>query len=201
MKLYFSSGACSLSPHIVLCEGGFTFATESVDLRTGKYGGGEFTKINPKGYVPALELDNGEILTEGSAIVQYLADKKPEAKLIPAVGTLERARCIEWLTFIATELHKGFSPLWNPATSPEMKAKVLDAVGKRIDWVNTQLKGRDYLLGSQFSVADAYLFTVMTWTDQLKIDLKNWPSVAGFMDRMKKRPKVMQAMKAEGLTA
>lgn len=199
MKLYFSAGACSLSPHIVLREGGFHFSTESVDLKTGKYSGGDFSKINPKGYVPALELDNGEILTEGAAIVQYLGDKKPEMKLLPAVGTMERARAVEWLTFISSELHQGFGPLWNPSTPEDFKAKAKDTVGKRIDYVNTQLKGKDYLLGSQFSVADAYLFTVLSWADYVKMDLSIWGNVTAFMDRVKKRPKVQEALKAEDL--
>jgi glutathione S-transferase len=200
MKLYFSSGACSLSPHIALLEAGIPFTLESVDLRTGKYSGGDFTKISPKGYVPALVLDSGEVLTEGVAIVQYIAEKKPEAKLMPAPGTLERARCMEWLTFTATELHKGcFSPLWSSTITPEVKAQTMDTLGKRIDWVNTQLKGRDYLLGTQFTVADAYMFTVLSWSDYLKIDLKTWPNVVAFMDRVKKRPKVQEALKAEGI--
>lgn len=199
MKLYFSPGACSLSPHIVLREGGFSFTTEKVDLKTGKFSGGDFTKINPKGYVPALELDNGEVLTEGAAIVQYLAEKKPEAKLLPAMGTMERARGLEWLVYIATELHKGFGPLWNPITPEEMKPKIKEMLGKRIDYVNAHLKGRDYLLGSQFSAADAYLFTVLSWADHLKMDTSAWANVQAFLERMKKRPKVQEALKAEGL--
>lgn len=199
MKLYFSPGACSLSPHIVLREAGFTFTTEKVDLRAGKFSGGDYAKINPKGYVPALELDNGEILTEGAALVQYLADKKPETALLPAVGTMERARCIEWLTYISTELHKNFSPLWNPAITEGERTKALDLLGKRIGFVNDALKGRDYLLGSAFSVADAYLFTVMGWAGHLKMDTKAWPNVEAFQARVAKRPKVQEAMKAEGL--
>ncbi|MGZ3686222.1 MAG: glutathione S-transferase N-terminal domain-containing protein, partial [Bdellovibrionota bacterium] len=142
MKLFFSPGACSLSPHIVLAEGGFNFTTEKVDLKAGTYAGGDYSKINPKGYVPALQLDNGEVLTEGAAIVQYLADKKPEAKLIPAVGTMERARCIEWLVFIASELHKGFGPLWNPTATEGEKSAAKDRLGKRFAYVNEKLKGK-----------------------------------------------------------
>jgi len=199
MKLYISPGACSLSPHIVLREAGFHFTTEKVDLKTGTYAGGDYKKINPKGYVPALELDNGEILTEGSAIVQYLGDKKPDSGLLPAVGTMERARCVEWLTFIAAELHKGFGPLWNPASTDAEKSRAIDTLGKRIGFVDDALKGKDYLLGSKFSVADAYLFTVLSWASHVKMDTKRWSYVHAFLERVAKRPKVQEAMKAEGL--
>lgn len=200
MKLYISPGACSLSPHIVLKEAGFNFTTEKVDLKASTYAGGDYKKINPKGYVPALELDNGEILTEGAAIVQYLADKKPDSGLMGAVGTMERARCIEWLTFISSEVHKGFSPLWNPTTPDSVKASTIDTLGKRIAYIDGALKGKDFLLGGKFSVADAYLFTVLSWAPHVKMDLKAWPNVTGYLERIAKRPKVQEAMKAEGLT-
>lgn len=199
MKLYYGSGACSLAPHIVLREAGFNFTLEKVDLRAGKYSGGEFTKINPKGYVPALELDNGEILTEGAAINQYLAEKKPESGLLPAVGTMERARCLEWMTFISSEIHKGFSPLWNPKSSEETKAMAKELLGKRFGWLNEQLKGKDYLVANKFSIADAYLFTVVSWSGHVGIDLKTWPNLPAYLERVAKRPKVQEAMKAEGL--
>ncbi len=199
MKLYISPGACSLSPHIVLKEAGFNFTTEKVDLKAGTYSGGDFKKINPKGYVPALELDNGEILTEGAAIVQYLADKKPDSGLMGAVGTMERARCIEWLTFISSEIHKGFSPLWNPTTPDAVKASAIDTLGKRIGFIDGALKGKDFLLGGKFSVADAYLFTVLSWAPHVKMDLKAWSNVSTYLERVAKRPKVIEAMKAEGL--
>jgi glutathione S-transferase len=199
MKLYYSPGSCSLSPHIVLNEGGFAFTAEKVDLKTGKYSGGDFSKVNPKGYVPVLQLDNGEVLTEGAAIVQYLADKKPEAKLIPVAGTLERFRCVEWLTFISTELHKGFGPLWNSASSESEKSAAKEKLVKRVGYLDGQLAGKDYLLGSHFSVADAYAFTVLSWSAHVGFDLKPFPNVSGFLDRMKKRPKVLETMKQEGL--
>lgn len=199
MKLYYSPGACSLSPHIVLNEAGFQFTAEKVDLKTGKYAGGEFSKVNPKGYVPTLQLDNGEVLTEGSAIVQYLADKKPEAKLIPAVGTLERFRCVEWLAYIATELHKGFGPLFNPTSSEAEKAAARERLVKRVGYLDSQLTGKDYLLGSQFSVADAYAFTILSWSDFLGFDLTPFSNVKTFLERVKKRPKVQQTLKEEGL--
>lgn len=199
MKLFYSPGACSLAPHIVLREAGFNFTLEKVDLRAGKYSGGEYAKVNPKGYVPAIQLDNGEVLTEGAAIVQYLGDKKPESGLLPAVGSMERFRCIEWLTYISSELHKGFGPLWNPASSDDEKARATEALGKRIAYVNEKLQGRDYLLGAKLSVADAYLFTVLGWTAYKQISLDPWPNVKAFQERMAKRPKVQEAMKAEGL--
>jgi glutathione S-transferase len=200
MKLYYSAGACSFSPHIVLKEGGFNFTTEKVDLRAGKYSGGDFSKINPKGYVPVLQLDNGEVLTEGAAIVQYLADKKPEAKLMPAVGTMERFRCQEWLTYISTELHKGFGPLFYPTTPESEKVLAVEKLHKRISYLDSQLAGKDYLLGSAFSVADAYAFTVLSWAGHVKLDISGYKNVGAFMERMKKRPKVQEALKDEGLT-
>lgn len=199
MKLYYGPGACSLAPHIVLREAGFNFTLEKVDLRAGKFSGGEFTRINPKGYVPALELDNGEILTEGVAINQYLAEKKPECGLLPAAGTMERVRCLEWMTFISSEIHKSFSPLWNPKTPEEFKAMAKDMLGKRFGWLNEQLKGKDYLVANKFSIADAYLFTVMSWSEHLGIDLKTWPNLSAYLERVAKRPKVQEALKAEGL--
>jgi glutathione S-transferase len=199
MKLFYSPGACSLSPHIVLRETGIPFTLEKVDLAKSKWSGGDYSKINPKGYVPALELDNGEVLTEGLAISTYLAEKKPETNLLPSAGTLERARCFEWMTFVATELHKGLSLLWVSGTPDSVKTQAKERVGKRIDFVETQLQGKDWLCGKQFTIADAYFFTVMTWTDDLGYDFKNWPNVTAFMDRMKKRPKVQETLKEEGL--
>ena len=199
MKLYYSPGACSFSPHIVLKEGGFDFTTEKVDLRANKYSGGEFTSVNPKGYVPTLELDSGEVLTEGAAIVQYLADKKPEAKLIPPLGTMERFRCQEWLTYISTELHKGFGPLFYPTTPESEKVLATEKLHKRIGFLDSQLAGKHYLLGSAFSVADAYAFTVLSWAAHVKLDLSAYKNVGAFMERMKKRPKVQEALKDEGL--
>ncbi|MBS1191396.1 MAG: gstA [Rhodocyclaceae bacterium] len=200
MKLYFSPGACSLSPHIVLCELGLPHQLESVDLKTHlTAGGGDFYMINPKGYVPALQLDDGQLLTEGPAIVQYLAEKKPEAGLLPPAGTLERARVQEWLTFIGTEIHKNFSPLFNPAAAVEWKEAAKANLERRFAFVDKALAGRDYLMGLGFSVADAYLFTTVNWTFFLGIDLAPWPALAAFHKRVTARPAVQEAMRAEGL--
>lgn len=200
MKLYFSPGACSLSPHIVLREAGYTFDLEKVNLANKKTASdADFRKINPNGYVPALQLDTGEVLTEGPAIVQYLADQKPESQLAPAAGTIERYRLIEWLNFISTELHKGFGLLFKPTTPKEMKPVALDALASRFDFVEAQLKKHAYLIGNQFTVADAYLFTVVSWAPYLQFDLARWPAVQEYSQRIAARPAVRAAMMAEGL--
>lgn len=200
MKLYYSTGACSLSPHIVLREAGFPFELERVNLASKKTAAGEdYLAVNPKGYVPALKLDSGEILTEGPAIVQYLADKAPGKQLAPEAGTMARYHLIEWLNFISTELHKAFSPLFKPNTPEETKQAARDTISARINIVEKQLQGRDYLTGNQFSVADAYLFTVLNWARPMKFDLGQWPAVEAYMQRVAARPAVHDAMKAEGL--
>lgn len=200
MKLFLKPGACSLSPHIVLEELGLTYETETVDLKGKKTGsGGDYLAINPKGYVPALQLDNGTVLTEGPAIVQYLADLKPEKKLAPANGTLERYQLQSWLTFIGTELHKTFSPLFNPAAPQEWKDTCRANLERRLAYVNEQLAGRDYLMGADFSVADAYLFTVVGWTKFMKIDISGLPNLTAYMGRVAARPAVLATLKAEGL--
>lgn len=200
MKLYYSPGACSLSPHIVLREAGLNFELEKVDLRTKKTESGkDFTTINPKGYVPTLQLDDGSILTEGPAIIQYLADKAPQARLAPANGTLERYRLQELLNFISTELHKGFSPLFNPAYPEEVKKMVRDNLGKRFDGLRTTLEKGPYLTGEQFTVADAYLFTVLGWGQWTGVDLAQWPVLKAYHARVAERPHVQAALKAEGL--
>jgi glutathione S-transferase len=200
MKLYYSTGACSLSPHIVLREAGLPFELERVNLASKKTAGGaDYLEVNPKGYVPALMLENGEVLTEVSAIVQYLADKAPEKQLAPAAGSMERYRLIEWLNFISTELHKTFSPLFKPNAPEGTKQAARDTIAARLHIVEKQLQGRDYLTGNHFSVADAYLFTVLNWARPMKFDLGQWPAVQGFMQRVAARPAVHDAMKAEGL--
>lgn len=199
MKLYFSPGACSLSPHIVLHESGLPHTLEKVDLRRHQTSSGnDFYQINPKGYVPALQLDDGQLLTEGPAIVQYIADLAPEKKLAPPNATLGRARLQEWLGFVGTEIHKSFSPMFNRDTSDEVKNATWEKISKRIDLVEKQLADRDYLLG-EFSVADAYLFTCLNWAGSMKRPLDGWPKVSAFMERMKARPAVQAALKAEGL--
>ncbi|AYH43287.1 glutathione transferase GstA [Azoarcus sp. DN11] len=200
MKLFLKPGACSLSPHIVLEEAGLKYETETVDLQTKVTGSGQdYTKTNPKGYVPALLLDNGELLTEGPAIVQYLADQVPEKKLAPPNGTPERYRLQSWLTFIGTELHKTFSPFFNPATPDAWKTICRANLDRRLGYIAEQLTGKDYLLGADFSVADAYLFTVLGWAKYIDIDLAKWPALAAYQARVAARPSVTAAMKAEGL--
>lgn len=199
MKLFFSPGACSLSPHIVLREAGLAFELERVDLKAGKTASGlDFKSINPKGYVPALQLDDGQVLTEGPAIVQYLADLAPAKGLAPAPGGLPRARLQEWLNFIGTELHKSFSPLFRPGAE-ETKAAAVARLGQWFTWLNGELAARPYLLGAQFSVADVYLFVILSWTGHVKIDLAPWPSLTAFQARVGERPAVQAALKAEGL--
>ncbi len=200
MKLYFAPGACSLSPHIVLQEAGIAADTEQVDNREKKTKSGkDYWAINPKGQVPALQLDSGEMLTEGPVIVQYLADQKPATGLVPPAGTLERYRVQEWLNFITSELHKSFGPIFRPTTPDAYKAISKENLGKRFDWLDKQLAGRQYLMGEKFTVADAYLFTVLRWSGRVEIDLGKWPNLKAYADRVAARPKVQAAMKAEGL--
>jgi glutathione S-transferase len=201
MKLYYSPGACSLSPHIVLRETGANFELERVDLGAGKTAGGaDFKKINPKGYVPVLQLDSGEVLTEGAAIVQYLADQKPDAGLAPGPGTLERARLQEHLNYIAAEVHKGFSPLFSPSLDDAGRAAAKDKLAIRLDYLEQLFSdGRSFLLGNTFSVADAYLFVVLGWTKPTGIALEKWPHLQSFVARAAGRAAVQAALKAEGL--
>ncbi|NHZ32039.1 glutathione transferase GstA [Massilia rubra] len=200
MKLYFSPGACSLSPHIVLLEAGLAFTTEAVDLRKKvTASGADFSAINPKGYVPALDTGRGMLLTEGPAIVQYLADLAPEKKLAPAAGTPERYALAEWLNFISTELHKNFSPLFRPNIGEELVNYAHGNLSTRLAYVERMLDGRDYLTGAQFTVADAYLFTVLNWAGVLKFDLSGFPRVQAFQQRVSERPMVRQALRDEGL--
>ena len=200
MKLYFSPGVCSLAPHITLREAGLPFELEKVDFQTKKtQNGGELGKVNPKGMVPALVLDNGEVLTEGPVIMQYLADRKPEAKLVPPAGTLERYRVQEWLNFITSELHKGFGPLFRPTTPPEYKTIAQNILEERISYVEGKMDGKQYLMGDQFTVADAYLFTVLGWTKFVGMKLDKWPKLQAYVGRVAGRPAVQEALKAEGL--
>ena len=200
MKLYYAPGACSLSPHIVAREAGIAIDLEKVDLGAHKTAGGEdFMKVNPKGYVPALRLDDGSVLTEGPAIVQYLADQKPASKLAPAAGTIDRYRLQEWLAFIGTELHKNFGPLFNPTNPEAVKEAAKANIAKRLGYLNEQLAKRQFLLGDTFTAADAYAFTIINWTNFVGIDLKAYPNVAAYSARIGARPKVQEAMKAEGL--
>jgi glutathione S-transferase len=200
MKLYYSPGACSLSPHIVAREAGIAIELEKVDLgkhKTEK--GDDYMTINPKGYVPALRLDDGSILTEGPAIVQYLADQKPATKLAPAAGTMDRYRLQEALAFIGIELHKNFGPLFNPATPDAVKETAKATITKRIAYLNDQLAKRQYLLGDTFTVADAYAFTILNWANFVRMDLKPYANIGAYMARIGARPKVQEALRAEGL--
>jgi glutathione S-transferase len=200
MKLYYSPGACSLSPHIVLRESGLTFDAVLASTKTHKLADGtDFYTINPKGYVPVLELDNGERLTEGPAIVQYIADQVPAKNLAPANGTMARYRLQEWLNFITSELHKGFSPLFNPATPADYKPLAAGRLVDRLGWVNSQLEGKNYLTGDNFTVADAYLFTVAGWGKYVGVDIAPMAHLSAFMGRVAARPAVQEALKAEGL--
>jgi len=201
MKLYYKPGACSLATHIVLHEAGETFDIEEVDTEAGRTkSGGDFIAINPKGYVPALELASGEVLTEGAAILQYIADQHPESDLAPKAGTIARARLQEHLNYTASELHKAFGPFFSSTAGEADKQAAGKAVAQKFDYLNDLLSdGRTYLLGSGFSVADAYLFVVANWSNFTGIDLKKWPHVAAFVDRVAARPAAQAAMKAEGL--
>ena len=200
MKLYYSPGACSLSPHIALCEAGLPVELKKVNLGAKAIdGGGDYMAVNAKGYVPALELPNGDVLTEGPAIVQYIADQNAASRLAPPAGTIERYRLQEWLNFITSELHKNFSPLFNKATSAEWKAGATANLEKRFEYLAAKLKGKQYLLGDQFTVADGYLFTVLRWTKSVGIDLSKWPALADYVARVAARPKVQEALAAEGL--
>jgi len=202
MKLYFSPGACSMSPHIVLREIGAPFEAERIDGRTHLTASGKnYYDINPKGSVPCLVLDDGQVLTEGAVIVQYLADHAPGASLAPKAGTMERYRLQEWLNFIATDLHKGLSPLYNPKLPDEIVRQVKERFGQRLDFVEKQLAKGPFLMGEQFTVADAYLFTIVSWGKRFNIDLGKWPALTAFMEKMRARPAVQATLKAEGLPA
>ena len=200
MKLYYSPGACSLSAHIALHEAGLDFTPVRASTKTHKLDDGtDYYSINPLGYVPLLELDSGERLHEGPAIVQYIADQAPDKQLAPANGTLARYQLQAWLNFIGTEIHKGFGPLFNPATPAEYKAMCKDKLGQRLQWINDQLHDGGYLMGDQFTVADGYLFTVTNWAKPMGIDLSHLDKLVAYRQRISERPAVVAAMKAEGL--
>jgi glutathione S-transferase len=200
MKLYYSPGACSLSPHIVLREAGLAFEPVMAPTKTHQLADGtDYYSINPLGYVPLLELDDGARLREGPAIVQYIADQVPTKNLAPANGTLQRYRLQEWLTFIGTEIHKTYSPLFNPALTDEAKQVFRDKLASRYKWVDGELKGKDYLMGDHFTVADAYFFVVTRWAQPMKIDLSAMPNVSAHHQRVNARPAVQEALKVEGL--
>jgi glutathione S-transferase len=197
MKLYYAPGACSLSPHIVAREAGIPLELEKVDLGAKKTASGEdYRQVNPKGYVPALRLDDGSVLTEGPAIVQYLADRKPAAALAPHAGTSERYRLQEWLAFLNSELHKTWGALYDPRAE---RAPVIERLKQRLSFLEGELKNRPYLLPSGFSVADAYLFTLLNWAGFTQVDLSPYPALVKYAERIRARPKVQEALHAEGL--
>jgi glutathione S-transferase len=200
MKLYYATGTCSLSPHIVLLEAGLPYTLEKIDFATKKTSAGiDYFTINSKGAVPALQLDDGNVLTEGPAIVQYLADQKPDSGLAPRAGTFERYRLMEILNYITSEVHKGFSPLFNPKISADWRASAQANLEKKFDWLSGFLKDKTFLMGNAFTVADAYLFTVLSWTRPVKIDLERWPVLKAYQSRIAPRPTVQRALKESGL--
>ena len=200
MKLYYSPGACSLSPHIALLEAGLPYDLVKVDLRAKKLeNGDDFLKVNPKGQVPVLGLDSGEIVTEGPVIVQMIADKASGKNLAPARDSAERYKLQEWLNFITTELHKNLSPIFSPLLSDEAKTVFKDRAAGKFKYIDSQLPGRDYLMGKQFTVADGYLYTMLRWADGHKIDLSGLNNLMAYKDRVAARPKVQEALTKEGL--
>jgi len=200
MKLYYATGTCSLSPHIVLLEAGLPYTLERIDFATKKTPAGiDYFTINSKGTVPALQLDDGRLLTEGPAIIQYLADQKPDSGLAPRAGTFERYQLMEILNYITSEVHKGFSPLFNPKISADWRASAQANLEKKFDWLSGFLKDKTFLMGNAFTVADAYLFTVLSWTRPLKIDLGRWPVLNAYQQRIAPRPTVQRALKESGL--
>ena len=200
MKLYYAPGACSLAPHIVAAEAGIPLQLERVDLGLRRTETGQdYAHINPKGYVPALQLDDGSVITEAGTLIQYLADQQAGGPLAPPPGSMERYRVLEWISFVATELHKGFGPLWNPKSTLEVRQAVKARLLQRFAFVDAGLARTAFLTGTTFTVADAYLFTIVNWAPMHDIDLAPWPSLQSFMARVAARPKVQEAMRAEGL--
>jgi glutathione S-transferase len=199
MKLYSSTGSCSMASNIALHEAGIQFELVKVDRRTKKVEGVDFTQINPKGYVPALRLDDGQVLTENIAVLQYIADRNPAAKLAPPAGTMERYRLQEWLGFINSEVHKAYSPLFSPEATEDMKQFARNNITKRLTYLQGALGTQKYLMGDQFTVADAYLFVVLGWSSHVGVDLAQWPAVKSYWERIKTRPHVIEAMTLEGL--
>jgi glutathione S-transferase len=200
MKLYYSPGACSLSPHIVLLEAGLPYDLVKVDLRAKKLeNGDDYLKVNPKGQVPALALDSGELVTEGPVIVQMLADKAPAKNLAPPRDSAERYKLQEWLNYITTELHKSLGPLFSPVLSDDAKSFFKDRATGKFKYLDSQLAGRDYLMGKQFTVPDAYLFVMLSWAELMKFDLSGLSNLMAYKARIAARPKVQEALTKEGL--
>jgi len=200
MKLYYFTGACSLASNIALREGGLPFELVKVDRRTRKAADGlDYDEVNPKGYVPALALDDGEVLTENVAVLQYIADRNPAAKLAPAAGTMERYHLVEWLAFINSEIHKNFSPLFREGAHDEVKQYAGRLLSARLDYLHRAIGNRTFLMGEQFTVADAYLFTLLRWGRHVNVDIGRWPQLQRYAERVGARPHVIEALKSEGL--
>jgi glutathione S-transferase len=200
MKLFYAPGACSLSPHIALREAGARFTLQKVDLQTKKtQANADFLDVNPQGYVPALQLESGQVLTEGTAIVQYIADIFPNSQLAPAAGTTGHYKLLEWLGFISSELQRNLGSMFNPALTPELKESVMALLAKRLNWLATQLQGKTYLVGDRFTVADGYLFTILNWSNFVGLDLSPWKTIQEYMARVGSRPSVVAALREEGL--
>lgn len=200
LKLYYAPGACSLAPHVALREAGLEFEPIKVDLRAKKLSdGSDYWAINPKGAVPALGFDNGDVLTENAAVLQYIGDQAPSSGLLPQLGDFRRYRVIEWMNFVSTEIHKGYGPLWNPAASDEAKNGARELLAKKFDFVEQELGAGPYLLGDTLTLPDTYLFAVLGWTRIHQIDLSRWANLAAFVQRMSERPAVQAALRAEGL--
>jgi len=200
MKLYYVPGVCSLAPHIALREAGLRFVLDRLDRETRITESGEnYANVNPKGHVPALRLDDGTVLTENAVILQYIADRVPESGLAPAAGSMERYRLMEWLNFIATDVHKQFSPMFNPKLPPEWRDNQLAVLSKKFDYLSTRLEKQNYLMGDRFTIADAYLFAVLRWGERFRIDPSPWPVLVRFRDNITERPAVTETLRAEGL--
>jgi len=200
MKLYYAPGACSQAPHIILHEAGLPHDSAKVDIRAKKLeDGSDYLRVNPKGAVPALELDDGQVLTENAVILQYIADHAGAFELLPQPGDLQRYRVLEWVNYVATELHKSFGPLFNPAAGNETKQMARDLIGKKLDFVEGQIGDKTYLLGDQFTLPDAYLFVILGWTGKMQIDLNGWPKLAAFRKRVAQRESVREVLEFEGL--
>jgi glutathione S-transferase len=199
MNLYYSPGACSLAPHIAMREAGIPVELKKVDLKAKQYEGGDYKQINGKGYVPAVKTDDGTVLTECPVILQYIADQKPDAGLAPKAGTMDRYKLQEMLNFTTSELHKGMGTFFNPALTDEWRKAATDRLTLRLDWLAKQLEGKQYVMGDKFSVADAYVFTILNWAGPSKFDMGKWPVLQEYHKRVAARPKVQEALKAEGL--
>jgi glutathione S-transferase len=200
MKLYYSPGACSQAPHIILHEAGLPHDSARVDIRAKKLeDGSDYLTINPKGAVPALELDDGQVLTENAVILQYIADQAGAFELLPQPGDLRRYRVLEWVNFVATELHKSFGALFNPTAGDEAKQSARDLIGKKLDFVEREIGDQPYLLGEQFTLPDAYLFVILGWTEKMGIGLDRWPKLAAYRERVARRESARQVLEFEGL--